>query len=123
MLLNCLLETAIGRTCIYRTQYQVLDLNLNAYFYSFHRVNSGVGYFAKCARILFIKLMKTINSRVAILFIVVLIAWVVAVSAQVKPQVSVVPVNLEVPFAPIPVKAMDKMNLVYELHLTNFSRG
>lgn len=29
---------------------------------------------------------------------------------------------MEVPFAPIPVKAMDKMNLAYELHITNFSR-
>jgi murein DD-endopeptidase MepM/ murein hydrolase activator NlpD len=33
-----------------------------------------------------------------------------------------VPAVLEVPFAPIPVKAMDKMNLAYELHITNFSR-
>ena len=30
---------------------------------------------------------------------------------------------LEVPFEPIPVKAMDKINLVYELHITNFSRA
>jgi murein DD-endopeptidase MepM/ murein hydrolase activator NlpD len=33
------------------------------------------------------------------------------------------PAVLEVPFAPIPVKAMDKINLVYELHVTNFSRA
>jgi hypothetical protein len=29
---------------------------------------------------------------------------------------------MDVPFAPIPVKAMDKTNLAYELHITNFSR-
>ena len=33
------------------------------------------------------------------------------------------PAVLEVPFAPIPVKAMDSINLVYELHVTNFSRA
>ena len=33
-----------------------------------------------------------------------------------------VPAVLEVPFAPVPVKALDKINLVYELHVTNFSR-
>jgi len=34
-----------------------------------------------------------------------------------------IPAVLEVPFAPIQVKAMDKMILAYELHITNFSRA
>lgn len=34
-----------------------------------------------------------------------------------------IPAVLEVPFAPIQVKAMDKMTLAYELHVTNFSRA
>jgi len=34
-----------------------------------------------------------------------------------------IPAVLEVPFAPMQVKAMDKMILAYELHITNFSRA
>lgn len=34
--------------------------------------------------------------------------------------ISAVPVDLEVPFAPTPVKANGKVNLFYELHVTNF---
>ena len=46
-----------------------------------------------------------------------------AIHAQEKHQSSAsVPVDVEIPFAPIPVKAMDKMNLAYEIHITNFSR-
>ena len=33
---------------------------------------------------------------------------------------SAVPIDLEVPVAPVPVKAAGKMHLLYELHLTNF---
>lgn len=34
-----------------------------------------------------------------------------------------IPAVYEIPFAPIPVRAMDKINLAYELHITNFSRS
>lgn len=53
----------------------------------------------------------------------IILAGNFVILGQEKAQVSAppVPVDLEVPFAPIPVKAMDKMNLVYELHITNFS--
>lgn len=45
-------------------------------------------------------------------------------SAQANAQSSQpVPAVMDVPFAPIPVKAMDKTNLAYELHITNFSRA
>lgn len=44
------------------------------------------------------------------------------VLAQVKTgETQPVLVDVKVPFAPIPVKAMDKMNLAYEIHITNFS--
>lgn len=68
--------------------------------------------------------MKTINSRITRLFhFGVILVWCFTASTEVKTQgLSPVPVHLEVPFAPIPVKAMDKVNLVYELHVTNFSR-
>jgi murein DD-endopeptidase MepM/ murein hydrolase activator NlpD len=36
-------------------------------------------------------------------------------------KLSTVPVDLEIPFAPMPVKANGKMHLLYELHVTNFS--
>jgi murein DD-endopeptidase len=39
------------------------------------------------------------------------------VSAQ---NISAVPVDVEIPVAPTPVKANGKMHLLYELHLTNF---
>jgi murein DD-endopeptidase len=35
---------------------------------------------------------------------------------------SVVPADLEIPFAPTPVRADGRMQLVYELHITNFDR-
>lgn len=68
--------------------------------------------------------MKTIKLQITLLIVAsVLLVCSFAVSAQEKPQIlTSVPVDIEVPFAPIPVKAMDKMNLAYELHITNFSR-
>lgn len=69
--------------------------------------------------------MKTVKSQITLLFIVgITLVWSSMALGQAKAQTSMpVPVDLEVPFAPIPVKAMDKMNLVYELHITNFSRA
>src|SRR5262249_26365844 len=39
------------------------------------------------------------------------------VSAQ---KLSAIPIDIEIPVAPTPVKANSKVNLLYELHLTNF---
>lgn len=67
--------------------------------------------------------MKTISSQIKLLFIAGMLLICVTGLTQVKAQsAKPVPAVLEVPFAPIPVKAMDKMNLAYELHITNFSR-
>jgi murein DD-endopeptidase MepM/ murein hydrolase activator NlpD len=67
--------------------------------------------------------VKTIKSQIRLLFIVG-IAFVCGINlSEANAQSSrPVPAVMEVPFAPIPVKAMDKINLAYELHITNFSR-
>jgi hypothetical protein len=67
--------------------------------------------------------VKTIKSQIRLLFIVG-IAFVCGINlSEGNVQSSrPVPAIMEVPFAPIPVKAMDKINLAYELHITNFSR-
>src|SRR6266550_3242932 len=36
-------------------------------------------------------------------------------------RLSTIPIDIEIPVAPTPVKANGKMHLLYELHLTNFS--
>ncbi len=66
--------------------------------------------------------MKSSNLQLLRYIFGTILVFISVFSAQIKAQTSEpVPVDLEVPFAPIPVKAMDKMNLVYELHITNFS--
>ncbi len=67
--------------------------------------------------------VKTIKLQLKLLFIVsaVLISGIGLIQANAQ-STKPVPAVMEVPFAPIPVKAMDKMNFVYELHITNFSR-
>lgn len=67
--------------------------------------------------------MKLFKSKIIYLFFGMVFAVnIFAFSAQIEAQISApVPVDVEVPFAPIPVKAMDKINLTYELHITNFS--
>ncbi|MEP7038842.1 MAG: M23 family metallopeptidase [Acidobacteriota bacterium] len=67
--------------------------------------------------------MKKITLLFKLLIVISLILIPgLTVSTQVKtPETQPVPVDLEVLFAPIPVKAMDETNLVYELHITNFS--
>jgi murein DD-endopeptidase len=50
-----------------------------------------------------------------------LLLWHSSVWGQVTLPTSMVPVDIEVPFVPVPVKALDKLNLVYEIHITNFS--
>ncbi len=67
--------------------------------------------------------MKTIKLQTKLLFIVFIMLVCGACLSRTNAQSSrPVPAVLEVPFAPIPVKAMDKTNLAYELHITNFSR-
>lgn len=61
--------------------------------------------------------MKNIFSRALVWFVVVSIASCL-ISGQ---RLSAVPIDVEVPIAPIPVKANGVMHLLYELHLTNFS--
>lgn len=67
--------------------------------------------------------MKSIKIQNILLVIFgIIFVWSSTISAQVKtPDTAPVPVDLSVLFAPIPVKAMNKMNLMYELHITNFS--
>lgn len=66
--------------------------------------------------------MKTIKIQIKLFFIVGITLVCGLHMSQVNAQSSnPVPVVFDVPFAPIPVKAMDKVNLVYELHITNFS--
>jgi hypothetical protein len=56
--------------------------------------------------------MKSINSQIKLLFIVrILLVCVMGVIQSNAQSVKPVPAVIEVPFAPIPVKAMDKMNL------------
>jgi len=66
--------------------------------------------------------VKIIKSQTKILFIVSILFCGIALSQANAQSSRSVPAVLEVPFAPIPVKAMDKTNLAYELHITNFSR-
>ena len=67
--------------------------------------------------------MKSISSQIKLLFIAgILVVSVTGLTRTSAQSAKPVPAVLEVPFAPIPVKAMDKMNLAYELHITNFSR-
>jgi hypothetical protein len=67
--------------------------------------------------------VKTIKLQTKLLFIVFIMLVCGACLSRTNAQSSrPVPAVLEVPFAPIPVKAMDKTNLAYELHITNFSR-
>jgi hypothetical protein len=66
--------------------------------------------------------VKTIKIQIKLFFIVGITLVCRLHLNQVNAQSSnPVPVVFDVPFAPIPVKAMDKVNLVYELHITNFS--
>ncbi len=67
--------------------------------------------------------MKTIESQIKLLFIIgIALVCGISLSRASAQSAKPVPAVMEVPFAPIPVKAMDKMNLAYELHITNFSR-
>jgi murein DD-endopeptidase MepM/ murein hydrolase activator NlpD len=67
--------------------------------------------------------MKPISSEIKLLFFVgVLLVCITGLTQTNAQSTKPVPAVLDVPFAPIPVKAMDKMNLAYELHITNFSR-
>jgi hypothetical protein len=67
--------------------------------------------------------VKTIKSQIKLLFIVgIILVCGTGLTRTNAQSARPVPAVLEVPFAPIPVKAMDKMNLAYELHITNFSR-
>ena len=68
--------------------------------------------------------MKMINSQIKLLFILgILLVYGTGLIQANAQSARPVPAVMEVPFAPIPVKAMDKINLVYELHITNFSRS
>lgn len=61
--------------------------------------------------------------RISILLPVIIIAFLFTLTNhnQVRAQLLFpVPVSLEVPNAPIPVKADGKVHLLYELHITNF---
>lgn len=67
--------------------------------------------------------MKTIKIKTKLLFIIGIAVFSAINLLRVNAQsTQPVPAVMEVPFAPIPVKAMDKTNLAYELHITNFSR-
>jgi len=67
--------------------------------------------------------VKTIKLQTKLLFIVFIMLVCGAGLSLTNAQSSrPVPAVMEVPFAPIPVKAMDKINSAYELHITNFSR-
>ncbi len=67
--------------------------------------------------------MKTIKLQTKLLFIVfIMLVCGAGLSRTNAQSARPVPAVMDVPFAPIPVKAMDKTNLAYELHITNFSR-
>lgn len=68
--------------------------------------------------------MKTANIYTKFLFVVsILLIYALDVQPAHAQSPKSVPAVMEVPFAPILVKAMDKINLAYELHITNFSRA
>jgi murein DD-endopeptidase len=46
--------------------------------------------------------------------------WAVSPRHPPGQRLSAIPIDIEIPVAPIPVKANGKMHLLYELHLTNF---
>jgi hypothetical protein len=52
--------------------------------------------------------------------LLVLAIGVIEAGAQVRPPIDI-PVEMDVPIAPTPIKGDGKIQLVYELHLTNFS--
>lgn len=67
--------------------------------------------------------METIKIRINLLIAVGIFLFCVTGLIEARAQsAKPVPAVMEIPFAPIPVKAMDKTNLAYELHITNFSR-
>lgn len=67
--------------------------------------------------------MKLISSQIKLFFVVgILLVCVIGLIQANAQSAKPVPAVMEVPFVPIPVKAMNKMNLGYELHITNFSR-
>src|SRR5439155_2135116 len=67
--------------------------------------------------------MKGITTRVLISIAAALLLQSSSGLAQSQPQIhSAVPVDLEIPIAPTPVKADGKIHLVYELHITNFDK-
>jgi murein DD-endopeptidase MepM/ murein hydrolase activator NlpD len=63
--------------------------------------------------------MKQISMLLLVIGLILLLSVINPghISAQ---TLSAVPVDLEIPIAPTPVKANGKVNLLYELHITNF---
>ncbi|HEY9402694.1 MAG TPA: M23 family metallopeptidase [Pyrinomonadaceae bacterium] len=68
--------------------------------------------------------MQTVDLQIKLLRLLglVLLCGISLVQADAQSP-KPLPAVLEVPFAPIQVKAMDKMTVAYELHITNFSRA
>jgi osmoprotectant transport system permease protein len=67
--------------------------------------------------------MKAGSQLSSLLFSILSLGLGADADAQSRVQQSTtVSVDVEVPFAPIPVRAMDRTHLVYELHITNFGR-
>ena len=46
--------------------------------------------------------------------------WAVSPRDTPEQRLSAIPIDIEIPVAPIPVKTNGKMHLLYELRLTNF---
>jgi hypothetical protein len=66
--------------------------------------------------------VKTLKAQTKLLFVVAVVSVCGLASRPATAQAPrPVPVVLEVPFAPIPVKAADKINLAYEVHLETVS--
>ena len=68
--------------------------------------------------------MQTVKLQIKLSYLIILIlTYSISLTFANAQSAKPIPAVLEVPFAPIPVKAMNKVNLVYELHITNFSQS
>lgn len=69
-------------------------------------------------------MMQTIKLQIKLSYLIGILLICGICAAQASAQApKPVPAVMEIPFAPIPVRAINKMYLAYELHVTNFSRG
>src|ERR1700737_2086538 len=66
--------------------------------------------------------MKRVTTLVLILITSGLLLLPFPISLAEGQTHSALPVDLEIPIAPTPVKADSKVHLVYELHITNFDK-